>query len=609
LQAQTPERNGNICGKYGVNSGKIAISIFFAFLAKPNFEVILMRKLATIFIVLSILVTQMEISAEVREKKPYTIMIYMNGSDLESDFGLATDDLAELIDSGLRSQNANILILTGGTKEWQNNAIPSYECVLWEFTDGKINELKSMGDVSMGNPTTLRDFLTFSMGNYPAAKYGLIMWDHGGGSIVGFGHDENWKDDALTLLDMKQAFEEAGLSRNKLEFIGFDACLMATVEMAIIAADFAHVMIASEDLEPGEGWDYRFLSVLNESPRMSGIELGKVIVDSFMDYFGPNSDEILTLSVVDLSKVQPVMEKMGRLMERAGAKISPYPTASHHRQSFFNLSKRRAATKTFGEGSPRDNYADMVDIGHMAIMLHDLFPFEAESLLKALEDCVVYNRHNSDTDLWGLSTFYIFGGKSIGDSSLKTYGTLGMDKNYTRYLHKFFESLTYASEFQDSPIIHTELALIQPVEAKLRMVGLLQTSTIGSYFWPKINGHHVVMFPIATTQNARMYAIPAKVNDEDVDIIVSFSARNPKGLVLGSREIENVFQKGYDPILPGDEVVFLYPQWDSSDHETWVSGEKFTAGSFSLTWEEADATHELWHRLTDACGYTRLAHK
>ena len=526
--------------------------------------------------------------------KPYTIMIYMNGSDLESDFGLATSDLAEMLDSGIQSQNANVIILTGGTNRWLNDAIPETECIIWQLSDGWINEIKSMGKVNMGNPATLRDFIKFSMAQYPAEKYGLIMWDHGGGSIAGFGHDEKFNDDALTLLDMKQAFEEAGLRKQKLEFLGFDACLMATVEMAVLASDFAQVLIASEDLEPGEGWDYNFLSVLNDTPQMDGFALGKVIVDTFIDFFGQDSDEILALSVVDLAKVKPVMDAMGSLMEKASAKI---PSRGFHR-----LAERRAVTKTFGEGSPRDNYADMVDIGDMAIMLQDFFPQESEAVLQALKNCVVYNRHNSYVDLWGLSTFYIYGGKSQGEYSLKTYAALGMDESYTQYLHKFFEGLQRRG---NSPVIRKELALLQPVSENIyRTVGLLQTDISDDYLWPKLNGHPVVLFPISTTANARIYAIPAQVNNREANIIVSFSCRHPQGKIFGSRKVENVFQKGHDPILAGDKIAFYYPEWNVLDNtEIWHKGETFTIkNSPHLAWEQAPAAYELWYRLTDACG-------
>jgi len=559
-----------------------------------------MRRYIAIFAL--IFITFVAAAPNMQGIKPYTIMIYMNGSDLESDFGLATDDLAEIIDSGLKSQNANIIILTGGTRRWMNDAIPETECIIWEFSDGWLNEIKSMGKVNMGNPATLRDFIKFSMKKYPAHKYGLIMWDHGGGSIAGFGHDEKFNDDSLSLLDMKQAFEEAGLRNQKLEFLGFDACLMATVEMAIIASDYAHVMIAAEDLEPGEGWDYTFLSVLNDTPEMDGFELGKIIVDTFVDFFGEDSDEILTLSVIDLAKVKPVMETMGTLMARASTEVQ---ALSLMNRGFNKLAERRAITKTFGEGSPRDNYADMVDIGDMAIMLHDLFPQEAEAVLQALENCVVYNRHNSYIDLWGLSTFYIYGGKSQGVYSLGTYDALGMDNAYTEYLHIFFTGLQRRNQ---SPIIHKEVALLQHVSANVRrMVGLLQTDIPASnYLWPKINGHPVVLFPIVTTANARKYAIPARINNREVDIIVSFSCRHPQGRIVGSRNIESVFQKGHDPVLAGDKVAFYYPEWDMKDNtETWHRGETFVVqrqDGFYLSWEPAQPQNELGYRLTDACG-------
>jgi len=532
----------------------------------------------------------------------------MNGSDLESDFGLATADLAQMLDSGLRSENANVIILTGGANRWMNTAIPETECIIWELADGWLNEIKNMDKVNMGNPATLRNFIKYSMHHYPAEKFGLIMWDHGGGSIAGFGHDEKFSNSYLSLNEMKQAFEEAGLGNKKLEFLGFDACLMATVEMAVLAADYAHVLIASEDLEPGEGWDYNFLAVLNENPHMDGFELGKVIVDMFIDFFGQDSDEILTLSVVDLAKVQPVMQAMGRLMARATEELQ----VSTWARGFNAMATRRADTKTFGEGSPRDNYADMVDIGDMAIMLADFFPCEAAAVLRALNNCVVYNRHNSDIDLWGLSTFYIYGGKSIAVPSLKTYASLGMDEAYTNYLHKFYQGLEMRAAGRHAPIVRRELALWQPVSKVAipncsniyRMTGLLQTERNDDFLWPKINGHPVALFPIASTKNARIYAIPAEIDDMDVDIVVSFSQTNPRGRILGSRnKIENVFPKGYDPILPGSQVAIYYYEFDfDKNTDAWVKGDPFTANRLRLTWEPPAQGCRVGYRTTDVSG-------
>ena len=551
---------------------------------------------------------------------PYTIMIYMNGSDLESEFGAATEDLVEMLDSGLDSRNANVLILTGGAARWQNDAIPETECIIWQLADGFLDELDSMGRANMGNPDTLRDFIRFSMDSFPAEKYGLIMWDHGGGSIAGFGHDEKFDDASLTLLDMKKAFREAGLAETKLEFLGFDACLMATVEMAVLASEFARVLIAAEDLEPGEGWDYHFLAALNENPRICGFALGEIIVDTFIEFFenlGVADEEILTLSVIDLENVAPVMDAMGQLMARSSADLEqsrvaprtrrgsvPTPdTAYRSCPKFRTLAMRRANTKTFGEGSPRDNYADMVDIGDMAIQLVDIYPQEAQAVLRALENCVTYNRHNSDVEIFGLSTFYIYGGKSEGVPSLRTYSELGMDGDYTRFLHDFFERLLRTNRADGSESIHTERILWQQMGKTYRLMGF---PCDRNNMLPQINGEWVNLFPITATENARRYAIPAEVNNHDADIVVIFTPEHPNGKILGIRHnAKNVYPKGYDPISPGDKIAFFNLEFDfETEQESWTKSETFTVpadtnAAPSLTWHVAPDTFLPGVRHTD----------
>jgi len=560
-----------------------------------------MRRYA--LLITAVLFIAVSISAAPRPAtKPYTIMIYMNGSDLESDFGAATTDLIEMLESGLDSKNANVIILTGGTNRWQNDVIPENDCIIWEMSDGWLYEVASLGLVSMGKPSTLRDFISYGFNNYAAHKYGLIMWDHGGGSIAGFGHDEKFNDASLTLPDMQLAFEEAGLREKKLEFLGFDACLMATIEMSVIAANYAHVLIASEDLEPGDGWDYVFLSALNSDPHMCGFALGEVIVDTFMDFYGPDSDEILNLSVIDLARVNTVMVEMGRLMTQASGSIKSAESPGFHELAF-----RRGITRTFGEGSPRDNYSDMVDIGDMAMLLFDFFPYDAAAVLRALERCVVYHRHNSDVDVYGLSTFYIYGGKSEGVDSLRAYSDLDMNRDYTEYLHHFFHSLVNKAELQsDYHLVRSELVLWQPLgQNRYRMAGLLQTDIPAEdLLWPSINGQPASLYPIARTDRTRFYAVPARVNGREGDIIISFNRQSPQGEIRGIRYRDGrVIQKGYDPIEPGDKIVLYALEWDfdnSTRSSKWHTSEVITVGdNLRLTWDIAPTGHRLGYRFTD----------
>ena len=41
--------------------------------------------------------------------------------------------------------------------------------------------VEDLGELNMGDPQTLYDFIYWSMTNYPADKYFLILWDHGSG--------------------------------------------------------------------------------------------------------------------------------------------------------------------------------------------------------------------------------------------------------------------------------------------------------------------------------------------------------------------------------------------------------------------------------------------
>ncbi|MCL2592447.1 MAG: clostripain-related cysteine peptidase [Defluviitaleaceae bacterium] len=521
-----------------------------------------------------------------RELKPYTIMIYLNGSDLESEDGLATDDIIEMLESGVNGANLNLVLLTGGANRWQNDVIPENECVLWEVIDGKLIKIAGIGLHNMGNAGTLSSFIEFSKENFPAEKYGLIMWDHGGGSIAGYGDDENFIKGNLTLLDMNLAFEHANLSENKLEFLGFDACLMQTIEMAVVSADYAKFLIASEDLEPGDGWDYHFLEVLNKNPNMGGDELGKHIVDYFIDFYNGRKGEILTLSVVDLQYANDVMAAMGALMDKCNQDLLETP-AKH----FASFSRRRSNTKTFGEGSPRDNEADMVDIGDMAEMLSDLYPSEAKAVKNALKQAVAYNRHNSKTNLSGLSTYYIYGGKEIGEYSLKTYESLDMSQEYTKYLNKFYNILTEKRRTRSSgDILKRELTVWkQDSENKFVMQGISNEIRLIETKWPQINGKNVCMYKINNKEDIDLYAIPSKLNGKNGDIVVMISEEFKDGKILGMRYDDGlIIQKGYSEIEIGDKLAFYY-QVKELDKLDFELGEEFTiTEKLSLEWIKID---------------------
>lgn len=150
----------------------------------------------------------------------------------------------------------------------------------------------------------------------------MIFWDHGSGSASGVSFDEIYDYDSLTLDEIYNAFAsvyELSEENPPLDLVGFDACLMATVDTASMLSDVASYMVASEETEPGNGWYYTgWLGALAEDPSMDGATLGTAICDSFQEgceIYG--TDDEITLSVIDLSRISPLLVAYDNLGKEA----------------------------------------------------------------------------------------------------------------------------------------------------------------------------------------------------------------------------------------------------------------------------------------------------
>lgn len=142
---------------------------------------------------------------------------------------------------------------------------------------------------------------------FPAEEYALILWNHGGGSVRGICLDQNYGNDSLTLPELETALSSAVQSTGqKFSFIGFDACLMATLDIALIAARFSENMIASQELEPAAGWDYEVLA-----ERLGSADFYESVLDGYAAKCA--GKEYYTLSHIDLSAFGAVADGFAEL--------------------------------------------------------------------------------------------------------------------------------------------------------------------------------------------------------------------------------------------------------------------------------------------------------
>lgn len=260
-----------------------------------------------------------------------TVLVYMNGSDLESKYAAASDNIKEMMAVG-STANMNVVIQTGGADKLPavNAAVGSPESINWKniqrysVRQGSI-ALVPGGDLgpdnvsdashNMGNQQTLNDFVQWGVTNYPATKYIVVMWSHGAGVNFGIGPDEITKN-SIPTAQIGNVFQQVSVAKGvQFEIIGFDACLMATSEVAASLIAPAKYMVSSEDVEPGGSWAYTdFLNYITRNPSANGLQVGTVIVDSYVKKMtttqieNNSTEQTVTLSVVDLSKIQTVID-------------------------------------------------------------------------------------------------------------------------------------------------------------------------------------------------------------------------------------------------------------------------------------------------------------
>ena len=331
----------------------------------------------------------------------WTIFVYLCGADLESQAGMGTGDLEEML-SATGSDKVRFIVETGGAKEWNNDTVDADSIQRYLIQNGNIKLLDEQQIDDMGKEETLEDFLTWGLREYASEHIGLIFWNHGGGSITGVCFDERYRNDSLDLNELDSALRTSlGGSGLRFDFIGFDACLMGNIEVANILATYSDYMYGSEEIEPGSGWDYDAIgSFLASAPDSDGLALGKVVCDSFLKACEKTEeDSVTTLAVIDLSKLDSFMEifnTFAKDMYEAGEDAS----------SRADIVRAIGGVDNFGGNNKTEGYTNMVDLGGLISACSE-YSSNAKSALNALKSVIAYSVSGyMHSEASGLSTYY-----------------------------------------------------------------------------------------------------------------------------------------------------------------------------------------------------------
>ena len=369
--------------------------------------------------------------AESRQR--LTVMVYMCGSSLESAYGAGTRDMDEMT-AALRSEDITLLVMTGGSLKWQNHEIDPEALTITRIgmKNGRTGSavVDRQPSASMGDPDTLTYFLNFAADNYPADNYGLIMWDHGNGPMEGLCLDERFKPDRMDVEELAEALHKSPFSKEKLEWIGFDACLMESVEIALQVAPYVRYMIGSEETEPEDGWDYSFLADIDADT--DGAETGRLIVDYYIRDAKPG--EFKTLSCIDLSRIEALRTRLDELFSLWQNDVDP--------QTYSAIAKQRKAIMGYGLDVARNmRDHDLVDLGDLISTLSRENQSVGSLVSEAIDEVVLHKASTLD-DSSGLSVYFPYYNKERYFSDWKAkYESFGIGEAYTHFIRSFGDIL------------------------------------------------------------------------------------------------------------------------------------------------------------------------
>lgn len=556
-------------------------------------------------------------------RSDFVLLIYMNGSNLESESELATGNMRDMLCeemSEVPNDNLTVLLLMGGTCKWHldesilGQSLPNDSITYAKITHDGFRKIHSLSDRSIGNPSTLAEFINYGMTEFPADRYGLIFWNHGAGSVIGFGYDELHSDDtSLSLAEIRQGLQQSCSPTSfKFTFIGFDACLMATLEMASAVSPYADYLVASQELEPGKGWNYKSITAtLRRNPQMPGEQIGKLIVDSFVDSYKERESEQVTLSVTNLNKIGALEVSLGKFSGEICRKLV-HESDSVELSFYKKLSGFRSESKSFGMPAFTYHGPDMVDmLDFCRNMRLEADTGLMDEIIRNRNEAVVYARKSDNLakeHICGLSVYFPCYNLNVA-KELSEYHRCGFNQEYLKLVGTFAQKLLEGNRSKkitdivrsDSTLLSTEMLLnVRKIYSIVLAYEDGQWVTYGldgdgisldqngrivrkdyagkivtewDRKWISIGGKTVSAYMALSDKNALTYTVPVYLNNEPADLILKYDSSNPSGKVYGARKVtgNNIPDKGMTEIKANDSITLLHERFNENGSGDYAS--------------------------------------
>ena len=347
---------------------------------------------------------------------------------------------------------------------------------------------------------------------------------------------------------------------------------MATYGVANVFEGYGHYLVASQELEPGNGWYYTgIVKGFNKGVGSDPLVLAKVMCDSYMEGCKENgTDDEATLSITDLTKLPQLRTAYEKMGEEA------LKVAENSPKKFFSRYAREAKKSENYGGNTRDTgYTNMIDMGDFAKRTEELLPKTSKEVQKALDAAVLYrvNGYLKD-DALGLSCYYPYEVKqqkyfedvrAASDSYKKLYRYLATGKTpkgsskgqfvfdinsmedlplsadasgtvYCKLTDKQMENLATVRCDLVWYDVNANAIVMYGNDANVDMdwdSGLCKDNFDGT--WPMLDHHLIYVDVCDETDDHITYAIPIKLNGKQMNLFVAYEKEAKAYKILGAR--------------------------------------------------------------------------
>ena len=372
------------------------------------------------------------------EPTSWTFMVYMDGdNDLEPngiDNFLWMSSVGSSSEVSIVVQFDRIRLPMFDDKRYEDWTSAKRYYVTKDMTPVSGDALSDLGEINMGDPQALIDFVQWSASNYPADHYALVIWDHGSGwkpKKIQLSTDFTNGFDGLTMQELQSALSTlTDNGAQPLDLIIFDACMMAMIEVDNQLLPFSLVRVASEAPVPSQALPYNeILSLLTATPSMTSTELGEVIVQEYYDYY-----QNYTLSALPL----------GNAYNSLNLAVDNFALAliDNHSSYRNQIDRARSNTIFFFD---RD-YIDLYDFAHQVnLWIADpAINSSATAVMNEVENIIIAEQHGEQHfgDAHGITIYFPTDGEKYDSLYDGASGWLDFtaDNHWDEWLRTYFSA-------------------------------------------------------------------------------------------------------------------------------------------------------------------------